>query len=203
MKTERKTAVRPGRPRNDDLDRRVLETAWEQVLRNGFRATSMESISSESGVVKASVYRRWPNKAAVVMDAFLREFGRDTAFPESPSALESVRLQLRAQARAFCGNFGTLLKSLVGEAQFDAELAEALRERWISPRRAMVGAVLRRAAAQQEIPADADLEQIIDLLYAPINYRLLFGTGQVTEDYVESIFRHVIGGLHFRPAADA
>lgn len=201
MKTERKSAARPGRPRNDDLDRRVLQTAWEQVLRNGFRATSMESISSESGVVKASIYRRWPNKAAVVMDAFMQEFGRDTAFPESPSALESVRLQLRAQARAFCGNFGTLLKSLVGEAQFDAELAEALRERWVSPRRAMVGAVLRRATAQQEIPDDTDIEQTIDLLYAPINYRLLFGTGPVTEEYVESVFGQVIGGLRPCPAA--
>lgn len=196
MKTERKTGARPGRPRNDDLDRRVLQTTWEQVQKVGFRATSMESISAQSGVVKASIYRRWPNKAAVVMDAFMEEIGRGTAFPESASALESVRIQMRAQARAFRGSFGTLMKSLLGEAQFDAELAEALRERWIMPRRTLIGAVLQRAVAQGELPPGTDIDRAIDLLYAPIYYRLQLGTGPLSDSYVEGVFQQVLRGLN-------
>ncbi len=63
-------AMRPGRPRSERLHRAILKTAFKLVLELGFRAVSVELIAAKAGVGKTTIYRRWPNKAAVVMDAF-------------------------------------------------------------------------------------------------------------------------------------
>ena len=80
-----------GRPRDKDADVRILKTALRLVERTGFRSVSMEAIAAEAHVARTTIYRRWPNKATVIMDAFLAEVGPGIAFPKLPSALESLR----------------------------------------------------------------------------------------------------------------
>lgn len=184
-----------GRPRSEDVHQAILKTALEQVFEIGFRALSVESIAAKAGVGKTTIYRRWPNKAAVVMDAFLTAVGPQTGFPTVPRAMDSIQLQMRAQARAFSGEFGTLIKALLGEAQFDPELAEAFRERWIMPRRRNARATIEEAIRQGDLRKDIDPEAAIDLLYAPVYYRLQIGTGPINEAFVDGIFEHVMAGL--------
>lgn len=128
--------IRRGRPRSEKVHQAILVAALEEVFAVGFRALSIDAIAAKAGVGKTSIYRRWPNKAAVVMDAFLGQVGAGTDFPRTARAIDSIRTQMRAQATAFRGKYGNLVKALLGEAQCDPELAEAFRERWTLPRRA-------------------------------------------------------------------
>src|SRR5258708_7433907 len=84
-----------GRPRDKNADARILKTALRLVERIGFRSVSMEAIAAEAHVARTTIYRRWPNKATVIMDAFLAEVGPGIAFPELPTAPESLRIQIK------------------------------------------------------------------------------------------------------------
>src|SRR3981189_1159726 len=150
--------TRTGRPRSKRRHNAILRTAIDLVHELGFRAVSLESIAAKAGVAKTTIYRRWPNKAAVVMDAFMLRFGSGTQFPTAKKVTDSIRLQMRTMARAFRSKDGALVKALLAEAQFDAELSTAFHERWTLPRRKMILAVLQRAISPGELRSDIDLE---------------------------------------------
>ncbi len=188
------TAAR-GRPRSDRAHRTILQSALKELSRTGFRLLTIDAISERAGVGKTTVYRRWPNKAAVVMDAFLTLVGPGTGFPAAPRVLERIRLQMRLQAGFFRGRFGRMIRSLLGEAQFDPELARAFRERWINPRRQGPRLLLEEAIRQGDVRPDIDIEAAIDSLYGPLYYRLQIGTGPVSDDFADTVFRQVIAGL--------
>src|SRR5277367_995404 len=76
-----------GQRRGEQVRRLILETAIELVFDAGFRSVSVESIAAKAGVAKTTVYRRWPNKAAVVMDAFMMRVGSGTLFPPAKKVM--------------------------------------------------------------------------------------------------------------------
>ncbi|MCU1323283.1 MAG: Transcriptional regulator, TetR family [Acidobacteriaceae bacterium] len=188
-------AVRGGRPRSEQLHQAILQTTFDLVLRDGFRAVSLEGIAATAGVSKATIYRRWPNKAAVVMDAFTNKVGSGTLFHKSSTVAESIRLQMRAMAKSFRGSDGTLVKALLAESEFDPELAKALQERWTLPRRRMAILVIQEAIRKGEMHSEVDPEDVIDILYGPIYYRLQRNAGALTNAYIDRIFHTAMKGL--------
>ena len=173
----------------------ILETAIDLVFEAGFRAVSVEPIAARSGLAKTTINRRWPNKAAVVMDVFMMRVGSGTLFPPEKRVTDRIRLQMQAIARVFLGKDGALVRGLLAEAQFDPELATAFRERWTLPRRAMAVAIFREAIERNELRREIDPENAIDLLHAPLYYRLQMGTGGLSEAYIEGLFEHGMKGL--------
>ena len=186
------------RLRPEQIEAVIISTVFEELLENGFRAVTIESISAKTGIAKTSIYRRWPNKAAMVMEAFLLKIGPGIEFPRNPSYVESIRLQMLALAKAFRGPFGSMIKALLGEAQFDAELAEAFRTRWIAPRREAAKEVIQAAIRNKELRADVDLDQALDALYGGLYYRLMIGSGPLSDACVRGIFSAVLDGLRVR-----
>ena len=187
------------RLRPSEIQKRVLNVAYESVLRIGFRAVAVESVSAETGIAKTSIYRRWPNKAAMVMDAFVFRIGPCIAFPPSDDHTGSIRKQMLALAKAFRGPAGTMIKALLGEAQFDRELAEAFKKHWLLPRREIAIVAVQAAINSGELRADVDVQVTLDALYGGLYYRLLTGSGPLSDTYVEGLFSHVIEGLGAEP----
>jgi AcrR family transcriptional regulator len=187
------------RLRPSEIQRRVLNAAFESVLRIGFRAVTVESVSAETGIAKTSIYRRWPNKAAMVMDAFSFRIGPGTGFPPGDDHIGSIRKQMLALARAFRGPAGTMIKALLAEAQFDLELAEAFQQHWLLPRREIATAGVQAAINSGELRPDVDVQVTLDALYGGLYYRLLTGLGPLSDTYVKGLFSHVIDGLAAKP----
>jgi AcrR family transcriptional regulator len=187
--------VKTGRPRSPQIHQAILKAAADLVLANGFRALSMDAIAARAGVGRMTVYRRWPNKAAIVMDAFVARVDPNTLFLPAGTYLESIRLQMRTMAKVFRGKDGALIRALLAEAQFDPELATALHERWTMPRRSMAIAYFEEGMKKGFLRRDADANAIIDVLYAPIYYRLQMGTGPLSDAYVDEIFDHAMKGV--------
>lgn len=189
-----------GRPRSKSAHEAILKAALRLVAKRGFRAVSVNEIAADAGVGKMTIYRHWPNKAAVVMDSLLGLIGPATAFPEADSALESLRRQLDLQAAFFRSSRGTLIRSLVAEAQSDRELATAFRDRWIHPRREQVRQNLKAAIVEGSLRDDFNLDTAIDQLYGSLYYRLLLGSGVIDEQFIEDTYQQFLTGHQPRPA---
>ena len=183
-----------GRPRSQAAHAAILKAALRLVAKRGFRAVSVNEIAAEAGVGKMTLYRHWPNKATVVMDALLELIGAETAFPEADSALESLRRQLHLQAAFFRSSRGNLIRSLVSEAQSDAELATAFRDRWLNPRREGVRQNIRAAISEGSLRADFNIDTAIDQLYGSLYYRLLLGSGAIDEQFIEDTYQQFLTG---------
>ena len=183
-----------GRPRSQTAHDAVLKATLRLVTKRGFRAVSVNEIAAEAGVGKMTLYRHWPNKAALVMDSLLVLIGSETDFPKACSAVESLRQQLDLQAAFFRSSRGTLIRSLVAEAQSDSELAMAFRERWLNPRREGVRQIIRAAVAEGSLRSDIDIDAAIDLLYGSLYYRLLLGVGALDERFLDSIYDQFLAG---------
>jgi AcrR family transcriptional regulator len=184
-----------GRPRSPRIQSAILKAAVDLVLESGFKALSMDAIAGRAGVGRMTIYRRWPNKAAIIMDAFVGRVDPNTLFLPAKNFEESIRLQMRKMAKAFRGKDGALIRALLAEAQFDPELATALRERWTMPRRSMAISYFEEGQEKGFLRQDADPNAIIDLLYAPIYYRLQMGTGPLSDAYIDEIFEHAMKGV--------
>ncbi len=181
-----------GRPRSDVVHQSILRAALDEVVKNGFRGLTVDVIAAKTGIGKMTIYRRWPNKAAIVMDALLALIGPSTAFPANDRAITSIRLQMRLQTQFFLGKYGQVIKALLGEAQFDPELATAFRDQWIAPRREMTKEVLKLAIEQGDLKSGIDLELVIDMLYAPIYYRLQIGSGPINDQFTDELLEKTL-----------
>ncbi len=154
-----------GRPRDEVARTRILEAALELVEDSGFSSTTTEAIAERAGASKATIYRWWPNKAAVLMEA-LREAVAQESFPGTGSLREDIRLQLRNFIKLLTGRHGRLFKAFVAAAQNDPEIAKTFRTVWINPRREHAKAALERHRGR-EMREDADLEFAMDVIYGP------------------------------------
>jgi AcrR family transcriptional regulator len=191
---QKKTPAKLGRPRDKAIEKAILRAALDLVSAQGFRAITVDQIAAEAGVGKMTLYRRWPNKAALVMDALLQLIGPETEFPDAPDALTSLERQLHLQGKFFCSRYGRLIRTLVAEAQSDKDLASAFRERWLTPRRKGVLKKLKDAIATKQLRKDIDLEATIDMLYGPIYYRLLLGTGAIDTTFINRLYKQFLLG---------
>ncbi len=191
----------PGRPRSERARRAILQAANELLEGEGFAAVTMEAIAERAGVSKATIYRWWPNRAAVVMDGFLSTVSSEVPFPHTGHAREDIRLHMRRLTDAFGGRIGRTVAALLAEGQADPELADALRSRWLLVRRAEAREILELGIERGELREGLDPEVAVDVLYGPIYYRLLVGHAPLDEDFADALADHIFAGLGARDPA--
>ena len=187
--------VRPGRPRSEESRLAVLRATSELMLEVGLRAMTTEAIATRSGASKATIYKWWPNKYAVAIEAFLSAMFAESADPDTGSAREDFRRALRGMMRFYASPSGRVFAQLVGEAQFDPQVAAELRDRLVGSRRQLVRAIWDRGVARGELRPDVDPEAAIDLLFGPAMYRLVAGHAPLDDAAADAIVDVAMGGL--------
>jgi AcrR family transcriptional regulator len=165
----------------------ILDAAWELFGRIGLRELSIEAIAKAAGVGKTTIYRWWPSKSAVVLDALERHFRAAIPFPDTGSVAQDLRKQMRSAATMLQSPIGSAYLALVAEGQHDPDLARALIERIIAPRRGEARDVLVRGIERGDLAADLDPDLVVDLLYGPIYYRMLVTRAPLTRKYIDSL----------------
>lgn len=174
----------------------VLDTALKRFRERGYAGLTIDSIAAGAGVSKATIYRWWPNKAAILIEAFLASVEPDIAYSDSGSLREDLVAQASSLAQVLGDpHLGALVVALLGEAQHDADLATAFRDEWQSPRRAAGLAVVNRAKARGEISVNADPNLVLDGVYGPLYLRLLFGHAPLDEPLLRQLVNRVLDGV--------
>jgi len=160
----------------------------------GFHELSIEAIAADANVGKATVYRWWPNKGALVVDAFSSSVRKELLFPDTGSVYSDMSLQMGHLVKIFRSRRGQIVAALIGGGQTDPELIEAFRERFVRPRRLEAYATLRRGIARGELPKNADLDLILDSLYGATYMRFLIWKDGLSETFIQEVCGMVLRG---------
>jgi AcrR family transcriptional regulator len=184
----------PGRPRSEAARRAILRSTLRLLRNAGFQDLSIEAIAADAKVGKATVYRWWPNKGALVVDAFSSSVRKQLLFPNTGSVHSDMSLQMSHVVQLFRSRRGRIVAALIGGGQTNPELIEAFRERFVRPRRLEAYATLRRGIERGELPRNADLDLILDSLYGAIYMRFLIWKEGLNEDFIREICRLVLDG---------
>jgi len=184
-----------GRPRDESARRRILQAAIDLMDETSFAQVTAEAIAERAGASKATVYRWWPNKAAVVIEAFREAVAPELPLRDTGSLREDLTTQMRNFARLLAGPRGRMLRSFVVAARSDPEVEAAFRSIWSNPRRAEAKRMLHQKQLNGQLRADADLDLVLDSLYGPLYYRFLVKNEPPSQKYAEALAELVIQGL--------
>lgn len=184
----------PGRPRSEQARRAILRSTLKLLQRSGLSALTIEAIAADANVGKATVYRWWPNKGALVVDAFASSAGDKLRFPNTGSVYRDVSLQMIQFLSILRSQRGRIVAALLGAGQSDPELLVSFRERLLRPRREEAYKTLRRGIERGELPRNQDLDVLLDILYGAIYMRFLIRHDELSEGYIRQVCRLVLGG---------
>jgi AcrR family transcriptional regulator len=184
----------PGRPRSEQAHSAILRSTLKLLGQNGFSELTIESVAAHAGVGKATVYRWWPNKAALIADAFASSTTRKLHFPDTGSVRTDMSQQMRQLIKIFSSRRGRIVSAILGGGQSDRDLIAAFRDRFLWPRRREAYATLQRGILRGELRKDVDMDLLLDSLYGPIYMRFLIRHDKLTPEFVDSLCSLVLAG---------
>ena len=192
-----------GRPRSEASRGAIIAAANELLRTVGLHRMSIEAVAEASGVGKTTIYRWWPSKGTLALDAYLEDMRAKVVVPDTGDGGEDLRRHARAVIEFYAGKEGRIFAQFMAEAQSDPGLAEAFRDRFLSQRRATVRTIWKRGVARGDFRDDVDADVAMDMIFAPIVYRLLAGHAPLSRSLAESLVNAALGGLAAGSAGDA
>jgi AcrR family transcriptional regulator len=183
----------PGRPRSEEARTSIQRSTLKLLAERGFPELTIEAVAAHANVAKATVYRWWPDKAALIADAFASSTTRDLHFPDTGSVRSDMSQQMQQLVKVFRSRRGKIVSAMLGAGQSDGSLIAAFRERFLKPRRQEAYATLKRGILRGQLKKNVDMDLLLDSLYGPIYMRSLIRHNSLTPEFVEGICELAFG----------
>jgi AcrR family transcriptional regulator len=177
----------------------ILDAVYELLQKKSVRDLAIEEVAKRAGVGKPTIYRWWPSKAALVMDMFEERVAAQFRVPDAATAEATIRRSVMVLIRLLNGFFGKVSAEIIAEGQSEPDVLREYRERYVLKRRASSRAVIQRAKEGGEFRKDVDPELLIDMIYAPIYYRLLVGHEKLDKRFGDALVDRVMAGARQSP----
>ncbi|MGW2177208.1 TetR/AcrR family transcriptional regulator [Streptomyces sp. NPDC001732] len=186
--------------RSERSRRATLEAALELCTEKGYGRVTVEAIAARAGVSKKTIYRWWPSKSAVILEAFTEALVDATPFADTGDIAADLRSNVMGAVKLISTPpFGPAYSGILSEMHHDDVLTEAVRSKLIDPRFEQAVARLRRAQEQGQIPPDADLPLAVELLYGPMYYRHVLRKPIQDEAEIAALVAHVLRAIGAPP----
>ena len=188
------TPVRRGRPRSVETEDAILDSAYRMMAAQGLAATTIDAIARDSGVSKMTIYKWWPSREAVLIDAFLRQ--ASTMLPLSASGDPFTRITKHAAAYAVALNsdFGKVQLAVIAECISRTGSAKIFSERYLGIRRDISLAIIKDGQKDGSIVASEPAGDLYDRIYGTLFYEYVFGFRPLTADYARKLVKSVLSG---------
>ncbi len=164
----------PGRPRSEASRQAILAAALELVTEIGYARLTIEGIAARAGVGKQTIYRWWPSKADILLEAGAAQADRQVPVTDHGSYRDDLRAFLEASYQMTgYPRLADLLRALMAEAQIDEEFAPRFRTAFLERRREALAVITDRARARGDLPARPEPGTVADIVFGTIWYRIL------------------------------
>jgi AcrR family transcriptional regulator len=172
----------------------ILDATLELLARDGYDRFSMAAVAARAGVGKATIYRRWPAKLPLIVEAFSRF--PELASPDTGNIVDDLEEVLRSFVEILATTpLAFVLPILAGEGARDPEIARVLAPLF-SARREPLIRVLERAVSRRELPPDIDLEAAADVIMGPIVTRLFFTGAALDPEHMQPFVDAALFGVN-------
>lgn len=179
--------VSAGRPRSLQVTETILSTTLRLLEQEGYKKLSLESIARSSGAGKQTLYRWWPSKAAIVLEAIRTHCQLEIPVPDHGSVRQDLLEYIGNTCKLLNGPIGKMIAALIVETQFDEEFSLMFNIEFISTRREALTSILKKGIEQGAIKTSHDLNFLVDLCYGPIWYRLLNRHAPLDDEFVHDV----------------
>jgi AcrR family transcriptional regulator len=180
-------SLRRGRPRSAAAQKKILAATAKLLSEGGFQAVTMEAVAARAGVAKTTLYRWWPNRAAVALDCVSARMTPIADAARAGSYRKRFQRQLKATIRLLNGKQGQSILALIGAKQTDPPLGQAYSEQIARPRRARTRKMAHQAIQAGELAPGTDPDLFLDAIYGPLYYRKVVSGEPVTDDFIDRI----------------
>jgi AcrR family transcriptional regulator len=185
-----------GRPRDARADRAILESTLELIAERGVYEFRTEDVAARAGVGKGAIYRRYGSKDELVTAAIAALVSEEIVVPDTGSTQGDLHVLMREAVGLYRGSLAArLMPNLVGAMAQKPELAHAVREEFLAPRRAALGEVVRRGVERGDLRPDLDVELALDVLGGPLFYRLLVTGGPIDQQLAVGVADLILRGF--------
>jgi|SRR6478752_6947968 len=189
--------------RSETSRKAILEATSELLAETTVQKLSIEAIARRAGVGKTTIYRWWPNKAAVVIDAFVEHHLVHTPIRDDVPVTEALREHLGSLIEQYAGPQGRLVAQIIAESQYDESTLHEFRERFWDGRRAATVSLVHRGVAEGSLRDDLDPGLMVELMYSTVYVRLLFRYEKLDRSFAEQIVATAMAGIGARSAVEA
>ncbi|MCL4678001.1 MAG: TetR/AcrR family transcriptional regulator [Alphaproteobacteria bacterium] len=170
---ENSGTARKGRPRSEKSRKAILNATNKLLLQTSVQELSIEAIAKKAKVGKTTIYRWWPNKTAVVMDALASQPGMQTPLPTASSHAEAIVMQLDKLIRLLDSHNGQTIAQLFSEAQADEQSQKIFKDNLLEPLMDAIKYSLQEGRKNGEFREDINDAMAVDMLCGPIFFRLM------------------------------
>lgn len=175
-----------GRPRSEPSRMAILDATRKLLTREPLPKLSIEAIAKKAGVGKTTIYRWWPNKAAVAMEAFLEQPGIQVIVPTTANASEGIARQLESLVRQLRGQNGRIIAGIIAESQGDASVLDLLYEKFLKLRVDTLYELVDQGIRSGEFKRGLDASIAIDMMLGPLFLRVLSGEHGIDAHFAEN-----------------
>ncbi|MCW2906678.1 MAG: TetR/AcrR family transcriptional regulator [Actinomycetia bacterium] len=184
----------PERRRSIRSHQAILAATAELLAGVGYTALTIEGVAARAGVGKATVYRWWPSKGALVIEAMsaalaMPSFSETGDLRQDLLTVGNGIVETLARSPA-----GAVISALAADLMRNPDMAEQFRDQVIRPRRSAVTQILRRAADRGELPPDVDIDLLLDVYAGAVFYRVLVSGEPVTDLLAEQLVSLLLDG---------
>jgi AcrR family transcriptional regulator len=165
------------------------------MAEGGLGVTTIDAIRDRSGVSKTTIYKHWPNRLCVAVDAFAERLASDASLPDTGTARGDFREQTGRVSAFYASPVGSVFTQLLASATQDPVASQWLRRRFLDSRQRGTQELWDRAVSRGEVQQDIDPDLAMDLVFGPVMWRLIRGRPPLTEDDADTIVNSVLKGL--------
>jgi AcrR family transcriptional regulator len=184
-----------GRQRSSESEEAILKATLQLLKEKPLRDITVDAIARKAGVGKMTIYKWWPSKAYVALDAFRKKMNRVVAMPDTGDTERDLAELLYSIMSFYISPTGRIFSQFLAESQSDPEFAALFREHFLKPRRESAGAFLDRAMKQGVIDRTLNREILLDLIFGPMVFRLMAGHAPLNRAESDAMISTLLHGI--------
>lgn len=176
-----------GRPRDMNIKYKVLSVTYKMLVDRGFQAITMEKIATESGSSKATLYRWWPSKSAILLEAVQERADSYPTFDDTGDVRKDLLSEIQGVITYYNGTTGKAMLDLIAHSRFEQELGEVIRDHFINKWREATTKILGLGISRKQLRPDLQFDLFMDSVWGAIYYRLLVYKMPMPSEYAKSL----------------